>query len=79
MLRDHPLLTGILDVFGSKIDLYVRVDGSCISIGTCLRGLPLSRCIFGVVLWRAIYLVYCIGPVIDVVRANLEFTMGGGF
>ena len=30
-------------------------------------------------MWPATYLVYWIGPVIDVVRANLDFTMGRGF
>ena len=30
-------------------------------------------------LWPATYLVYWIGPVIDVVRANLDFTMENKF
>ena len=41
--------------------------------------LLLSRCLFEVVYWPATYLVYWISPVIDVVRANFDFTMGGGF
>ena len=57
----------------------VRADGSYISIGISPWKLQLSRCLFGVVLWLATYLVYWIGPIIDVVRANLDFTIGGGF
>ena len=30
-------------------------------------------------MWLATYLVYWIGPIIDVVRANLNFTMIAGF
>ena len=52
---------------------------SCNSIGSVSWDLPLCCPLFGVLLWPAIYLVYWIGPVIDVVRANLDFTMGAGF
>ena len=41
--------------------------------------LQLPRFVLEVVLWPATYLVYWIGPVIDVVRENLDFTMGGEF
>ena len=41
--------------------------------------LPLNKNLFNVVLKPSTYLVYWIGPVIDVVRANLVVTMGGGF
>ena len=41
--------------------------------------LPLCQNLFEVVLHLSSYLVFWIGPVIDVVRASLWVTMGGGF
>ena len=57
----------------------MRAVGSCNSIGSDSWDLPLCRPLLRVLLWPVIYLVYWIGPVIDVVRENLDFTMGGEF